>query len=60
MGFIWKKNNRSIAEMIGGERKQVAAGAVVAAKNKKEAIEQIGKFHDLGYQRIKIKNSTGA
>lgn len=60
---IWdlygKRNNRSIAEMIGGERKQVAAGAVVAAKNKKEAIEQIGKFHDLGYQRIKIKIQPG-
>lgn len=60
---IWdlyaKKCNKSIADVIGGVRKKVAAGAVVAAKNISAAIDQIEKFQDLGYQRIKLKIHPG-
>ncbi|WP_338062848.1 o-succinylbenzoate synthase [Sporolactobacillus pectinivorans] len=46
-----------IGSLFGAERKAVAAGAVIAANDPKNAIDQIEKYSEAGYLRYKIKIS---
>ncbi|TGA96067.1 o-succinylbenzoate synthase [Sporolactobacillus shoreae] len=46
-----------IGKLFGSERKKVTAGAVIAAKDPKEAVEQIQRYSEAGYKRYKIKIS---
>ncbi len=56
---IWdlyaKRCQQPLAQVIGGTREKVAAGAVVATKNMQDAIKQIERFLEQGYQRVKLK-----
>lgn len=56
---IWdlhaKRNSESLSANIGGTRKKVAAGVVVAANSLSSSIKQIEKHLEAGYQRIKVK-----
>ncbi|MBS4200103.1 o-succinylbenzoate synthase [Bacillus sp. FJAT-49732] len=58
---IWdlyaKKQGQPLSYLLGGNRKEVPAGAVVAAQNIEKALKQIGDFQEQGYQRIKVKIS---
>lgn len=56
---IWdlfaKKENVSLAKLIGGERTRIPSGVVVATDHAEGAIKQIESYLKDGYQRFKIK-----
>ncbi|MCJ7842703.1 o-succinylbenzoate synthase [Lederbergia sp. NSJ-179] len=52
-----KKRGKSLATLLGGTRKVVRAGAVVATQDLKRALTEIEKFCDQGFERIKLKIS---
>jgi o-succinylbenzoate synthase len=56
---IWdlhaKRNAEPLSASIGGTRKKVAAGVVVAADSLSSSLKQIEKYLEEGYQRIKVK-----
>ncbi|MCR2821765.1 o-succinylbenzoate synthase [Lederbergia panacisoli] len=56
---IWdlyaKKQNQSLSRLLGGTRREIPAGAVVATQDIHKALKQIEIFQNQGYQRIKVK-----
>jgi O-succinylbenzoate synthase len=50
-----KRNSISLSNAIGGTRKKIAAGVVIATDSIHAALEQIEKYIVEGYQRFKIK-----
>lgn len=50
-----KQLGESLATHLGGTRQQIPAGAVVGAESIKEALQQIEKYVEDGYKRIKLK-----
>ncbi|OCA91468.1 o-succinylbenzoate synthase [Bacillus sp. FJAT-27225] len=54
-----KQAKKQLSRLLGGDKKKIPAGVVVAAKNQAEAIEQTARFVEEGYQRIKVKISPG-
>ncbi|WP_419882036.1 o-succinylbenzoate synthase [Peribacillus sp. B-H-3] len=58
---IWdlyaKQQGVYIGSLFGGTRTEVAAGAVIAAKELERALSQIEDFLETGYKRYKIKIS---
>jgi o-succinylbenzoate synthase len=52
-----KRNAESLSSSIGGTRKKVASGVVVAADSLSSSLNQIEKYLEEGYQRIKVKIS---
>ncbi|MFB3165546.1 o-succinylbenzoate synthase [Neobacillus sp. 179-C4.2 HS] len=56
---IWdlyaKRNSLSLSRAIGGTRREIASGVVVAADSLTNSLKQIEKYLGEGYQRFKIK-----
>ncbi|MBO0992483.1 o-succinylbenzoate synthase [Bacillus sp. SD088] len=52
-----KRQGQSLAAVLGGTRNEVLAGAVVATQDVKEALKQIERFSEQGFERIKLKIS---
>ena len=50
-----KKNSKSLSAVIGGTRRKIASGVVVAADSMVSCLNQIEKYVEEGYQRYKIK-----
>ncbi|WP_285768981.1 o-succinylbenzoate synthase [Peribacillus sp. SI8-4] len=50
-----KQNETYLGRLFGGERREVAAGVVIASNNVEEAMRQIDGFSGSGYRRYKIK-----
>ena len=50
-----KRNSKSLAAVIGGSRKKISSGVVVAADSLATCLNQIEKYLEEGYQRYKIK-----
>ncbi len=54
-----KENGEPLWKWIGGVRREVKAGVVVAADSVEEAEQQIEEYLNEGYERVKIKISPG-
>jgi o-succinylbenzoate synthase len=56
---IWdlyaKQQGESLAVLLGGTQREIPAGAVVASPTLNVALQQMEKFVEEGYKRIKIK-----
>lgn len=56
---IWdlyaKSCAKPLAELIGGTRREIASGVVVATDSTSKALKQIEGYLEEGYQRIKVK-----
>ncbi|GIN73129.1 o-succinylbenzoate synthase [Bacillus sp. J14TS2] len=52
-----KRQGQSLAAILGGTRNEVLAGAVVATQDVTEALKQIERFSEQGFERIKLKIS---
>lgn len=50
-----KKEGRPLAALVGGVKKNVPAGVVVAAKTTAETLRQIETYLEEGYERVKVK-----
>jgi o-succinylbenzoate synthase len=50
-----KQNSKSLAAVLGGTREKIASGVVVASDSPINALSQIEKYLEEGYQRYKIK-----
>lgn len=53
--YVARRNKQPLHRLSGGTRTEVAAGAVIAASDAHEAIEEIARFSEMGYKRYKIK-----
>jgi o-succinylbenzoate synthase len=63
-GAIWdlyaRKQGKPLAEVIGGKKQSIAVGVSIGIQETKEAlVEQVGKFLEQGFQKIKIKIKPG-
>lgn len=54
-----KQKAKSLSQLIGGTRKKIASGVVIAADSISKALNQIEKFLEEGYQRYKVKIHPG-
>lgn len=58
-GAVWdiyaKLNNQSLAQALGGTREFVPAGVVVGINKIEQTLEQIARFVQEGFSRVKIK-----
>ncbi|MFS0613977.1 o-succinylbenzoate synthase [Lederbergia ruris] len=52
-----KKQGKSLSTILGGERNEVRAGAVVATQDVTDALKQIEQFSEQGFERMKLKIS---
>jgi o-succinylbenzoate synthase len=50
-----KQQGKSLAVLLGGTRRQIPAGAVVATSSISSVLQQMENFLEEGYQRIKLK-----
>jgi o-succinylbenzoate synthase len=50
-----KQNGEPLADVLGGVRRKIPAGAVVAANSITAALQQMEMYLEAGYQRIKLK-----
>ncbi|MCM3571231.1 o-succinylbenzoate synthase [Neobacillus mesonae] len=50
-----KKKGQPLSKIIGGTRKKIASGVVVAVDSLAKALKQIESYLEEGYQRIKVK-----
>lgn len=55
--LVAKQQKKSIQNLVGGDKKSILAGAVIAATDPEQAIEQIAAYSEAGYKRYKIKIS---
>ncbi|SIT72600.1 o-succinylbenzoate synthase [Edaphobacillus lindanitolerans] len=63
-GAIWdlyaKKNKVTLAEALGGDKKEIDVGISIGIQESTEKlIQTVGKYVDEGYKRIKIKIKPG-
>lgn len=60
-GAVWdiyaSMNNRSLATALGGVREYVPAGVVVGINDIENTLQQIEKYVEQGFERVKIKVS---
>jgi O-succinylbenzoate synthase len=60
MDLLAQVNKKSLAELIGGERKRVAVGVSLGIQpTLSQLLRRIDKYLNLGYQRIKLKIKPG-
>ena len=60
MDLLARRQNQSLSELIGGNRKRVAVGVSLGIQaNLASLLERIDRYIGLGYQRIKIKIKPG-
>ncbi len=50
-----KIQNQPLYRLIGGEKKEIEAGVVIASTSIKDALSSIEQVYDQGYKRFKIK-----
>ncbi|HEY2422294.1 MAG TPA: o-succinylbenzoate synthase [Neobacillus sp.] len=50
-----KRQSESLSTVLGGSQEKIASGVVVATDSIANALKQIEKYLDEGYQRIKVK-----
>lgn len=55
--YAARRHRQALHQFTGGSRTEVAVGAVIAASDPSEALEQIAQFSEMGYKRYKIKIS---
>ncbi len=60
MDLLAQVNKKSLAALIGGERKRVAVGVSLGIQpTLSQLLRRVDKYLDLGYQRIKLKIKPG-
>ncbi|MDQ0216561.1 O-succinylbenzoate synthase [Oikeobacillus pervagus] len=57
---LWaKRENKTLASVLGGKKKVIEAGAVVGASSVEKALEQTNRLVEKGFKRIKVKIHPG-
>ena len=60
MDLLAQVNKKSLAALVGGERKRVAVGVSLGIQpTLSQLLRRVDKYLDLGYQRIKLKIKPG-
>jgi len=60
MDLLAQVNKKSLAALIGGERKRIAVGVSLGIQpSLSQLLRRVDKYLDLGYQRIKLKIKPG-
>ncbi|MBS4192688.1 o-succinylbenzoate synthase [Bacillus sp. FJAT-49705] len=56
-----KKNEKSLSEVLGGEKKEIAVGKSIGIQESpSQLVEKVRKYVDEGFKKIKVKIAPGA